>query len=396
MKIQKSKAIVIALCAVAMGLASCKKPADLTDSMLGISLTKIPNTYSRTVVDTDNLSTTIYEYTLEGADTHKGTYVVTCFDGKKGTCTTTSQNILWERGNYDETNMFFDMDLRFPDAVHHVKWGSASIVDENGLVHDGPARAANVVKISESLPRVWTARMVDLWIDNDTIDYIKFTQTIDRKMTQARIDEINAYLQTPEMEAAIALFNSRFVQKGQPLAVDYVEIIKDNGDGTFITRYFKDSKAKKTEPDTLGVKSLLEMELEFRMVAGVPNVAAISRHSEEYSKQYYRPGLPTDSLNSCVIEDRNLALNGWGIGFNGTLLNAKNLSIFGAQDGTINRIDSVGTPDGFKGYSTPVEVAPFATYLVSGLEVKKNSKTGLMEGTITFDGDKLTWTESED
>jgi len=324
---KKSMTVAAIAVAVAAAFVSCKEKVDLTDTMIEQSASKIPGVYTMTDVDTVSMTTTVYEYEiLSDEEGQHGSYTVAKITGD-GYASTESLGFTWTRGDYSDDLLSIVLNLQFNNGTKQVKWGSAAI-DDGEHFCNGPARSVNLMKVADNFPNnMWAVNDTALWVDhyNDTIPYVNFTQKVVKNMTQDMIDQINAYYASPEGAAAIAWFNEN-MNPAKPVT-NTVTVAKTNADGTFAVKYFAwtNDTLIRIGDDTLGVKSITKVEMKMMHTAGQPNQGIYKLHLENYSHGYYSGKAGEESTAS--VEDYNYTVSHWGIGFNGSLLNAKNFSV---------------------------------------------------------------------
>lgn len=341
--LKKSTSVVGVLFAVAIALVSCQEKFDVMAPLDGIADEKIPATYSYTEVDTLNFTTTVYEYTFEsGGDStaNHGTYVVASLTGD-GKATRVEKKFTYERKQMNEDNLSYNVDLTYEDGTKvTVKWGSASITDDK-FTHNGPKRADNMLSIAESMPnKKWEFSSDTLYIDEirDTIAYIKFVSAADY-LTVHEIDSVDAWLRSDEGKAAILWWNEHLdVVKGTKITRDTVRVFWSKqevheGDTAYNCAYYhwyKDTIVSLVY-DTIGPKVHMESAMELNFKNGQTNTGSYTFTTVRYGRDYYDKG------NTSAVKTENIVLdlNHWGVTFNGTLLNAKAFTIYGAASGVI-------------------------------------------------------------
>lgn len=359
---KKSKSAVLAFVLIAAALVSCKNEIDIYAPLGGLADGAIPASYSYTVIDTTSFTATVYEYTfVSGGDSvaNSGTYVVTQLSGQ-GAATRKEETFTYKRGAMTEDNLYYHIELTYADGtVKDVLWGSASIVDGD-MVLNGAKRADHLITISKNLTnRSWTYVDSALYIDEnrDTIPYMLFTSTV-ANLTLDEIDEINAYLRSIEGQAAIQWFNEHLEILGlsneYAVTQDSVRKAKNpNEDGTYKSLYFawsEDTIVSLTY-DTLGLKYMHEESFRFNFADGVTNAGYHAYGHTDFGREFYTKGDASAVKVVYYLE----TLTPWGITFNGSLLNAKSMTVIAKVEGK----------DGI------------ASYAISGLDADK--------GTITIE-----------
>ena len=363
--LKKCKTVAFVLLGAAVALVSCKDKTDLSESMMDIAegnlVSKTANTssYSLTVVDTVNSVTTVYEYTLvrgaDGAD-NTGTYRVVVFDGNDGTCSSTSTNFTWTRGDFTDQNLAIDLTLTYEDGtVVPMKWSANSLVDPDGKAHPSGTRADIIYSLAEEfINNAWKfEKLSELYIDTsyETIPYIAFKQKTGVKVTREFVDSINDGLQSAEIQDAITWFNEHFdIVKEHDASLskvtyDTVQVKKENisltGDTTYNCLYmswYNDTIIRLIQ-DTIGAGEVVSSHFSVASNANAPVSGSYAFTDYKYERAYYEG----DESKKEVVSDTAFTFSKWTFGYNGSILNKKSFSLIFLTDD--NKVSSVAISD---------------------------------------------------
>ena len=338
--LKKSKSMVGVLFAVAIALVSCQEKVDIYGPMDKIVDGKIPATYSYTVIDSANFTATVYEYMFvvdEETKAQTGSYLVTSITGD-GKATREEKTFTYKRGAMTDDHLYYNVELTFADGSQTtVKWGSASIVDDKFTLN-GPKRADHLITISGALPnKTWEFSSDTLYIDEirNTVHFMNFVSAVDY-LTQAQIDSINAWMKSAEGQEAIAWWNSNLEVIGKKssdkISRDTVRVFYNlEENGAYKSQYYHwaaDSIVT-VSYDTLGVKAHVESLFKLNFASGATNTGAYYYQYTHYGRDYYKQG----NLQDLTVNEISYDLNHWGVAFNGSLLNAKTLSVIATAEG---------------------------------------------------------------
>ena len=364
--LKKSKSMAGVLFAIAIALVSCQEKVDVLAPLGGIADEKIPATYSYTVIDTATFTATVYEYTFvsdEETNEKTGSYLVTSLTGD-GKATRVEKTFTYVRGAMTEDNLYYNVELTFEDGTKStVKWGSASIVDDQ-FTHNGTKRADHLITISDALPnKTWEFESKVLYIDTirTKVYYMNFVSAVDY-LTQQQIDSINAWMKSAEGKEAVAWWNENLELIGKKasdkITRDTVRVFYNlEENGAYKSQYYhwNQDSIVSIKYDTLGAKVTEAKTFICNFKSGQANTGRYTYVKTEYGRDYYEKSNTSDKK----VTTEDLSFKHWGVAFNGTLLNAKTLSVVAEVRDEVAGADKPG----------------YKVFAIKGLDPKKGEVT---------------------
>lgn len=302
-----STLLVCALTCV--GLISCQKQYEPMDEIQKLADKNIPGTYSYIEVDTAKMQTKICEYVLKADGT--GTYrdVVA---GDQTTTVGSDCTITWTRGGYVENNVWVEINVVFSGESGKepvtIKWGSAAL-NVGGSIFSKGSYIDNVDKIYDQFANHTFAKADStffLRVDTIADTYLEWNQAKGdaAKLTQAQIDELNAYFAQQWVKDTIAWYNKNHLAAGKKPIPDSVSVGKKSGD-KFICVYYIGTETTDfiPVPVRLAEKSIDCNQFHFDR-EGKANLADYTYHFfEQDSAHFVNPaeGYVYDSISNYAI-----------------------------------------------------------------------------------------------
>ena len=282
--------------AVLLGLATllpaCKEKYDPMDSISALADQNIPGSYSYVTVDTANMQTMLYMYSLNKDGS--GSYTIANCGNNIPEVIPTETPLTWTKGNYVDNNSWIEIFLNYADSARTVKWGSM-VLSMDSFYYKYGAYVNNATVVYNKFPNTE-------WYRGDTTFFPKKDTVPTSYIAWVKVNGDAAYLSDDEIQAKKAFYAQEDVResikwynetyKPVPLVVDSIKVgtKKKKLDGvmkTFCT--FWDSTTVTKKEIVKSIKTLGVSSFHFDRVAGVNTGYYYYEFTSQDSSRYVVP-----------------------------------------------------------------------------------------------------------